>query len=119
MVIDTNPFLREISENLLRVTLKDVPPSVNDEVIIHELEGKKCKVRENASEWSAYNMFEHAATGFCCTLKARETLDRHVGLALFMARIYHDGQTPGAMPRDWLSCANVRQGICMQTMQRN
>lgn len=75
-------------------------------------ERENCKTT-SASEWSAHNMFEHAATGFCCTLKARETLDRHVGLALFKARICHDGQTPGAMPRGWLSCANVRQGIIM------
>ena len=38
---DTNPFLRENSENLLGVTVKVVLLSVSDEVIIHELEGKK------------------------------------------------------------------------------
>ena len=44
-VCDSNPFLVNGSEDTLRVIVKDIPLSVHENVIIDELERKKCKIR--------------------------------------------------------------------------
>ena len=44
-VYDVNPFTRSKDENLTRVTIKDVPLSVSDEVIRSTIENLKCQIQ--------------------------------------------------------------------------
>ena len=44
-VYDVNPFTRSKDENLTRVTIKDVPLSVSDEVIRSKIENLKCQIQ--------------------------------------------------------------------------
>ena len=99
-IFDTNPFLRDNSENLLRVTIKDVPLSVSDEVISQELERRKCKLRGNIvrQRLRVNGQLTACLNGdrVLYVDKLEKPLDRHVRLSSFKARIFHDGQTSGA-----------------------
>ena len=96
-VFDTNPFLKSGNENVWRVTVKDIPLSVADSVIVHELEGMKCKV---AGKIVRQKLRMNGQLTNCLNgdrvlyIEPRPIpLDRHVKIASFCARIFHDGQT--------------------------
>ena len=44
-IYDTNPYLQNAESPTMRITVKDIPLSVNDDVIINELEKLKIKVK--------------------------------------------------------------------------
>ena len=99
-VFDMNPFLNSGNENVWRVTVKDIPLSVADSVILHELEGMKCKV---AGKIVRQKLRVNGQLTNCLNgdrvlyIEPRPTpLDRHVKIASFRARIFHDGQQKSA-----------------------
>ena len=99
-VFDQNPFLRENhDDNLLRLTIKDVPLSINDEVIVHELESMKCKVRGTVvrQRLRVNGQLTSCLNGdrVLYVEKLSKPLNRYVRLAGFKSRIFHDGQITG------------------------
>ena len=98
-VFDQNPFLRENHDNLLRLTIKDVPLSISDEVIVHELESMKCKVRGKVvrQRLRVNGQLISCLNGdrVLYVEKLSKPLNRHVRLAGFKSRIFHDGQSTG------------------------
>ena len=96
---DRNPFLRENHDNLLRLTIKDIPLSINDEVIVHELESMKCKVQGKVvrQRLRVNGQLTNCLNGdrVLYVEKLSKPLERHVRLAGFRSRIFHDGQVLG------------------------
>ena len=98
-VHDKNPYLNE-NEGLMRLTIKDVPLSVNDELIVSELEGRKHKVRGNVirQRLRVNGQLTSCLNGDRAVYidQPRQPLPRHVSIASFKARIFHQGQVTEA-----------------------
>lgn len=94
-VYDKNPYINE-NEDFTRLTIKDIPLSVNDELIVSELEGWKCKVRGKVirQRLRVNGQLTSCLNGDRAVYidPPRQSLPRHVSVASFKARIFHDGQ---------------------------
>lgn len=99
-VYDTNPYLKNNdTSTTTRVTVKDIPLSVNDETIVNELEKLKIKVK------SKVQRMKLRVNGFLTecyngdravyTEKLNKPLPRTVQMGSFTARVYHEGQNSG------------------------
>lgn len=96
-VYDTNPFTQAKNEHLTRVTIKDVPLSVNDELISQTLARMKCqirgeimrqKLRVNGQLTSCLN-----GDRACYIEPPSQPLPRQVTIGnMFHARLFHIGQ---------------------------
>lgn len=96
-VYDLNPFTREKEDNLTRVTIKDIPLSVDDDVIRSELQARKSevvgsiirqKLRVNGQLTSCLN-----GDRVLYIRPPSQPLPRKlVFVSSFVARIYHLGQ---------------------------
>ena len=77
--------------------MKDIPLSVADSVIVHELEAMKCKI---SGKVARQKLRVNGELTNCLNgdrvlyIEPRpKPLERHVRIASFRARIFHDGQT--------------------------
>ena len=88
-VFDKNPFLREGNENVWKLTVKDIPLSVADSVIKHELEAMKCKVTGKIvrQRLRVNRQLTNCLNGDR-VLYIEPSLDRHVKITSFRARIF-------------------------------
>lgn len=98
-VYDKNPYLNE-NEELMRLTIKDVPLSVNDELIVREIEGWKHTVRGKVirQRLRVNGQLTSCLNGDRAIYidPPRQPLPRHVSIASFKARIFHNGQVTEA-----------------------
>ena len=99
-VYDTNPFLPggNTNENLLKLTVKDIPLSVDNSVIIDELERRKYKVsgRVVLPKLRVDGKLTNCLTGDRVIFIERPQmpLPRLVTFGTFRGKVFHFNQTP-------------------------
>ena len=99
-VHDTNPFTQSKNEHLTRVTVKDVPLSVGDELISQTLEKLKCRVRGEIvrQKLRVNGQLTGCLNGdrVCFIDPPTQPLPRKVTISnVFRARLFHIGQPQG------------------------
>ena len=96
-VHDRNPFTKSYNEELTRVTVKDIPLSVGDELIKSALEKMKCKIKGDMSRQKlrVNGQLVNCLNGdrVCYIEPPSQPLARMFTVAnIFRGRIFHPGQ---------------------------
>ena len=96
-VYDRNPFTKSHNEELTRVTVKDIPLSVGDELIKNELEKMKCKIQGEIirQKLRVNGQLVNCLNGdrVCYIEPPSQPLARMFTVAnIFRGRIFHPGQ---------------------------
>ena len=96
-VYDTNPYTQARNEHLTRITIKDVPLSVGDELIKQSLEKLKCNIRGDIirQKLRVNGQLINCLNGdrVCYIDPQSQPLPRSITIAnLFRARLFHIGQ---------------------------
>lgn len=99
-IYDTNPFVnRHDPTTSLKVIVKDIPLSVNDEMIANEIEKQKCKVLSKVQRMKlrVNGLLTDCHTGdrMLFIEPPSKPLPRAMNMGGFRARIYHEGQEKG------------------------
>lgn len=107
-VYDTNPFRPGESENLLRLTIKDIPLSVNNSVILDELEKRKYKVsgKVTLQKLRVDGLLTNCLTGDRVIFIERPTqpLPRLMSFGIFRGKVFHANQI--AKDQTNVTCSN-------------
>ena len=111
-VYDTNPFTRSHDENLTRVVIKDVPLSVSDDMIRHEIQSMKHEIKGDIirQKLRVNGQLTNCLNGdrVLFISPPSQPIPRKIVIGkIFRARVYHDGQpTP-----------NVRIPTCSRCLE--
>lgn len=97
-VFDTNPFLPGGNENLLRLTVKDIPLSVDNSVIVDELEKRKYKVSGKVMfpKLRVDGQLTNCLTGDRVIYIDRppQPVPRIMSFGIFRGKVFHANQIP-------------------------
>ena len=101
-VYDTNPFTRSHDENLTRVVIKDVPLSVSDDMIRHEIQSFKHEIKGDIirQKLRVNGQLTNCLNGdrVLFISPPSQPIPRKIMIGkIFRARIYHDGQPTPTM----------------------
>ena len=97
-VFDTNPFIPGGNENLLRLTVKDIPLSVDNSVIVDEIEQRKYKVsgRVMLPKLRVDGQLTNCLTGdrVIYIQRPAQPVPRNMTFGIFRGRVFHANQIP-------------------------
>ena len=105
---DTNLYYSTGDENTLRLTIKDIPLSVHNSIVIDELERKKYKVKSKVTYQGLRvdGQLTDCLTGdrIVYIQKPSQSVSRQMKFRIFRARVFHFGQT--LTPDSNIVCSN-------------
>ena len=109
-VFDTNPFVPGGNENLLRLTVKDIPLSVDNSVITDELEQQKYKVSGKVllPKLRVDGQLTNCLTGdrIIYIERPAQPVPRNLTFGNFRGRVFHANQIPKDHTSDNVVCSN-------------